>query len=184
MKSDKELYELYLAGEIAAYDELIVRYGDSLTFYLNGYLHNLQDAEDLMVEAFARIMVKKPKIKGDGVKTYLYKTARNLASRFHRRESRMNGFSIDEVSEEGIWSSFPEESRFEEERKEILHYCMERIDPQLKEALWLIYFEELSYDQAAEVMNVNRKKIDHLLQKGKKSLKEELLKEGVVNAYR
>lgn len=37
MKSDKELYELYLAGDIAAYDELIMRYGDSLTFYLNGY---------------------------------------------------------------------------------------------------------------------------------------------------
>ena len=59
MKSDKELYDLYLAGDIAAYDELIVRYGDSLTFYLNGYLHNLQDAEDLMVEAFARIIEKE-----------------------------------------------------------------------------------------------------------------------------
>ena len=184
MKSDKEMYDLYLSGDIGAYDELIIRYGDSLTFYLNGYVHNMQDAEDLMIEAFARIMVKKPRIRGDGVKAYLYKTARNLATRFHERETRFRGFSIDEVSEEGIWTYLPENSSFEEDRRDILHMCMERIDPQLKEALWLIYFEDMSYDQAAEVMNVSRKKIDHLLQKGKKSLREELVKEGVTNAYR
>ena len=63
MQSDHELYSLFLAGDTRAYDELMIRYGDSLTVYLNGYLHDWHDAEDLMIEAFARIMAKKPRIR-------------------------------------------------------------------------------------------------------------------------
>ena len=45
------------------------------------------------------------------------------------------------------------------------------------------FFEEMSYAEAAAVMKVNRKKIDHLLQRGKKNMRLELLKEGMVSAY-
>ena len=60
---------------------------------------------------------------------------------------------------------------------------MERIDPMMREALWLIYFEDLSYDDTAKIMKVNRKKIDNLLTRGRKQLKEELEKEGYKHAY-
>ena len=57
MRSDDELYSAFLAGSGTAYDELMIRHGDDLLVYLNGYTHNFHDAEDLMIEAFARIMV-------------------------------------------------------------------------------------------------------------------------------
>ena len=60
---------------------------------------------------------------------------------------------------------------------------MERIDPMMREALWLIYFEDLSYDDTAKIMKVNQKKIDNLLTRGRKQLKEELEKEGYKHAY-
>jgi RNA polymerase sigma-70 factor (ECF subfamily) len=53
----------------------------------------------------------------------------------------------------------------------------------MREALWLVYFEDLSYAETAEVMNVSVKKIDNLLSRGKKRLREELEKEGVEHAY-
>ena len=64
-----------------------------------------------------------------------------------------------------------------------MHLCLDRIDPLLKEALWLIYFEDMSYAEAAEIMKVNTKKIDHLLTRGKHKLREELLKEGINHAH-
>ena len=70
-----------------------------------------------------------------------------------------------------------------EERKQILYMCLDRIEPELKEALWLIYVEGLSYTEAASVMKVNSKRIDHLLQRGKRQMRNELVKEGVVSAY-
>ena len=183
MSRDDELYRQFLGGRTSAYDELMILYGDSLTFYLYGYLHNWQDAEDLTVEAFARIMVKKPRIREGGFKAYLYKTARNLASRFHSRESRAEIFSLEGAEKELADSLLLENHLQEEEKKHILHLCLERIDPALREALWLVYFEDLSYEDAAGVMNVSRKRVDKLLQRGKTILRTELEKEGITNAH-
>ena len=183
MRNDDELYSSFLSGESSAFDELMIRYGDSLTYYLNGYLHNPEDAEDLMIESFARIMVKKPKIHKGNFKAYLYKTARNLASRFHEKKKRTGDFSLDDLNEQGIEPVYSEDNYLEEERKKALHMCIKRLDPWLREALWLFYFEGLSYADAADVMGVSKKKIDHLLSKGKEQLKRELAKEGIVNAY-
>ena len=194
-KNDDTLYQHFLQGDTASYDELMIRYGDRLTFYLHGYLHDINDAEDLMIEAFARIMAKRPNIGEGAFKAYLFKTARNLALRHHEQKRKMQVFSIDSLDSEiaervlaagtgQIDGNSPvEEDIGLEERKKILHLCLDRIEPELKEALWLIYFEEMSYAEAAAVMKVNRKKIDHLLQRGKKNMKIELVKEGMVSAY-
>ena len=194
-KNDDTLYQHFLQGDTASYVELMIRYGDRLTFYLHGYLHDINDAEDLMIEAFARIMAKRPNIGEGAFKAYLFKTARNLALRHHEQKRKMQVFSIDSLDSEiaervlaagtgQIDGNSPvEEDIGLEERKQLLHLCLDRIEPELKEALWLIYFEEMSYAEAAAVMKVNRKKIDHLLQRGKKNMKIELVKEGMVSAY-
>ena len=177
-KSDDMLYRQYLKGDTASYDELMIRYGDRLTFYLHGYLHDVNDAEDLMIEAFARIMAKKPKIGEGAFKAYLYKTARNLALRHQERKRKLQVFSIDSMDSDLAdivlapdESNPVEENVGQAERNQVLHLCLDRIEPELKEALWLIYFEGLSYSQAASVMKVNSKKIDHLLQRGKRQMR-------------
>lgn len=180
---DSELYESFrMNGDIPSYDRLMIRYGDSLILYLNGYTHDLQDAEDLMIEAFARIMVKRPRIKDGAFKAYLYKTARNLASRFHEKQSHFQTFGFDDLSEEIADHVLTEELLNDKHRKEVLHLCLDRIDPRMKEALWLFFFEDLSYEQIADVMKLRRKQVDHLLERGKKQMKEELEKEGIEDA--
>ena len=69
------------------------------------------------------------------------------------------------------------------ERKRALHACLNRMDKDTREVLWLVYFEDMSYAEAASVMGVNKKRIDHLLSRGKKQLSTELKKEGITNAY-
>ncbi|MCR4633127.1 MAG: sigma-70 family RNA polymerase sigma factor [Erysipelotrichaceae bacterium] len=182
MLSDDELYRSFLKGETSSYDQLMIRYGDSLTFYIEGYLHDLQDSEDLMIEAFARIMVKKPRIAPGCFKAYLYKTARNLAARFHEKRKNMQPFGFEDLREDIADSMQTLQLLENERRKETLHLCLERIDPQMKEALWLFYFEDLSYEQIADVMRIRKKQVDHLLSRGKQMMKKELMKEGVTDA--
>ena len=40
----------------------------------------------------------------------------------------------------------------------------------------------MSYTEAASVMGVNNKKVDNLLAKGKREMKEELIREGITRA--
>ena len=183
MRSDDELYSAFLTGDGTAYDELMIRHGDDLLIYLNGYTHNFHDAEDLMIDAFARIMVKKPSIGAGNFRAYLFRTGRNLATRFHFRSHRADVFSMDDLDREIAGGTLPEQIAWDNEKNGILNVCLERIDPQLREALWLVYCEGMTYAQAAEIMGVSSRKIDKLLARGKSLLKEELGKEGVTNPY-
>ena len=181
-ETDDRWYGRFLSGDKESYGELMRAHGDELVLYLHALVHSWEDAEDLMVEAFARIMVKRPTIRPGGFKAYLYKTARNLAARFHGRARRAELFSLDELEDALPAGELPEALAQETERRRALFRCLERIEPALREALWLVYCEDLPYKEAAAVMKVSEKRIDHLLQRGKRLLREELAKEGVTDA--
>ena len=178
--SDDRLYREYLDGDLSAGDRLMLRYGDVLTAYLDGFLHNAHDAEDLMLDCFAVILVNKPAIREGHFRAYLFRVARNKANRLWRRRYRQQEFSLDEnLPAPG---GGPEDTLWQNERSAVLQRCMNRIAPQYREAIWLFYSMNLSYEQAAGVMGCTRKKVDNLLRNGKNRLRQELEKEGITHA--
>ena len=54
MATDEELYGQYLCGDETGLELLIKKYGDPLTLYIDGYLHDVHEAEDLMMETLDR----------------------------------------------------------------------------------------------------------------------------------
>ena len=59
---------------------------------------------------------------------------------------------------------------------------MERLHDDYREALYLTYFENLSYTEAAEVMGKSVKQVTNLIYRGKERLRGLLEKEGITNA--
>ena len=180
MRSDGELYESYLAGDESACDALMLRYGDEVTAYLNGFLQDHGESEDLMIEVFARIMVRKPKIREGNFRAYLFGAARHEAARKHRIKARLKEFSLEDAPPPAVDSSETEYLR--SERTEALRRCLDRLDPRYREPLWLVYAMGMSYEQTAGILGCPVKKIDNLLTAGKKLLRRELEKEGTENA--
>ena len=180
MQSDDALYRLFLSGEKSAGDQLMIRYADVLTAYLDGFLHNAQDAEDLMLGCFTVILVTRPAIEEGHFRAYLFKVARNKVNHLWKLRFRQPEFSLDEDLPAQVPS--PEDTVWEDERNAILQKCLNRIAPQYREVLWLFYFMNLSYEQCAKVMNCTKKKIDNLLRNGKDRLRLELEKEGITYA--
>ncbi len=86
MSTDEEFYKQYLCGDEAGLEALMKKYGDPLTLYINGYLHDVHEAEDLMMETFSWLFMKKPRIRDGGFKAYLYKAARHMALR-HKKQT-------------------------------------------------------------------------------------------------
>lgn len=146
VKDDEKLYHQYLAGDEAAADILVERYGDALTIYIYGFTSNVQDAEDMMIEAFSLMFAKPRPVSEPGTfKGYLFKIGRNLASRH---------------------------------RKKQLYDAMSRLKEDYRESLYLVYFEDMSYRQAASVMGKTENQVTKLIFRGKQSLKTILEKEG------
>ena len=184
MFSDDELYRQYLAGDASAGDQLMLQCSDSLTAYLDAFLHNAHDAEDLMLDCFAVILVNKPNIREGNFRAYLFRVARNKANRLWRLRMKRNEFSLEENPRNIHKAEVPgvELAAEKRERDAIIERCLKRIAPQYREALSLIYDFDMSYSQAADVLNCSTKKIDNLLTHGKKQLRRELEKEGITRA--
>ncbi|OAQ37027.1 hypothetical protein A5N82_08465 [Christensenella minuta] len=56
------------------------------------------------------------------------------------------------------------------------------MNPDYREALYLTYFEDMRYAQAAEVTGKTVKQITNMVYRGKESLRKLLEREGITNA--
>lgn len=182
METDEALYHQYLNGIDHGLEALMERYGNSLTLYIDGYLHNIHDAEDLMIEAFSYLIAKKPNIRDGCFKAYLYKSARHLAIRCAARKRKHNAFSLENLNSEPESDILLEETVRTAERSRILHMCMEKINPDYREALYLVYFENMRHSEAGAVMGKSEKQITNLIYRGRHSLRGHLEREGIVHA--
>ena len=180
MACDETLYRQYIAGDDAGLEALMKQYGSSLTLYIDGYLHDVHEAEELMLDVFAYLFTKKPKIRDGGFKAYLYKAARHMALR--RKSKRKRLFSLSELADEPEGRLLAEEVIQTEERNRTLHFCMDEMNPDYREVLYLTYFEDMSYAQAAEVTGKTVKQITNMVYRGKASLRRLLEREGITNA--
>ena len=176
--TDEELYRSYLKDDATGLEELMRRYGSALTLYIDGYIGDVHEAEDLMIEVFSYLFTKRPHIRDGGLRAYIYKAARHMALRHKSR--RRPVFSLDDLPREPEAEMLVEEAVRSRERSQVLHLCMERLHVEYREALYLTYFEELSYKEAARVMGKNVKQVTNLVYRGKQSLRRLLEQEGFI----
>ena len=176
------LYLNYLHGDENGLRTLIERHGDNLTRYINGYIHDLTQSEDFMIESFSRLLAKQPQFGETGFKTYLYKTGRNLALS-HLKKSRMKlSFYLEELEHELSVPDSAKDSLMIKELNQIVGKSLEQINPEYREAIYLFYYEEMSYTEAADVMKKSEKQLANLIYRGKQALKPIFEKEGITDA--
>ena len=75
------------------------------------------------------------------------------------------------------YSSF-EDKVLKDEQARQLHNALPKLKSEYRTALMLIYFEDMSYKEAAAVMHKTVKQIDNYLSRGKTALKKLLSEEG------
>lgn len=171
-------YRRFLDGEESAFDEVQKLYFDRLTFYINRFTHNLYDAEDLAVDTLLELLIHKNRYNfRTPLKAYLFAIAHNKALNFLRKRDHFRSVSVDETEELADQASL-EEDLLLDEQKRALTRELEHLPEDMREAIHLVFYEELSYEEAARVMHKNRKQIDNLLTRAKAILREKLGKEG------
>ena len=92
-------------------------------------------------------------------------------------------FSLDELTGEPDGRLLAVEVIRTEERNRILHFCMDEMNPDYREVLYLTYFEDMSYAQAAEVTGKTVKQITNMVYRGKESLRRLLEREGRISLF-
>lgn len=168
--SDKALKDYQLVrnaidtGDQKAYAELMSRYKDSIYFMLLKMVNNRDDADDLTIEAFGKAFKNIKQYTPDyAFSTWLFKIATNNCIDFIRKK-RKQTFSIDkglETDDGGeltidIRSSQPdpEENLMKKQKVLMMRDVVERLKPRYKKLVELRYFQERSYEEIAEELNL------------------------------
>ena len=182
MTQDEQLYQSYLDGDEGGLRELMERYGNSLTLYISGMIHDFHDGEDLMLEAFSRMLAKEPRLCEHGFKAYLFKTGRNLALRYIAKNRLHTQFGFEDLDNEPESTELVEDVIRQKELADLLRRSMEQINSDYREALYLLYFAEMSRTEAAQVMKKTEKQMDNLAYRGKQAMRQILEQEGITDA--
>lgn len=77
-----------------------------------------------------------------------------------------------------------EERLIAQEEKIAVNAALNRLPEEYRTVLHLIYFEELSYEDAARVMRKSRKQVDNLLYRAKKALRSAMGREAALKAVK
>lgn len=162
-----------------SFEEIVNKYGNKLLMFINSIVHNMSISEELMEDSFVQIIIKKKTFEDEiKFKSYLFKIGRNKALNHLKRTSLIKMESIDLYTDMIIdEKKYIEENFIKGEINIHLYKAMKRLNPEYREILYLIYFEDMTYDMAGTVMKKSKKQIDNLVYRAKKQLKNIIEKE-------
>ncbi len=179
MDNGASSYHRFLMGDKNGFSQIVYDYYDGLVLYLNTWLNNLYDAEDMAQETLAVLIAKKPAFNGkSSFKTWLYSIGRNVTVKFLRKNHRMIVSSPEEVTLLTTQEQDAAREYFADEEKQALHRCLLRLNPDFRRVLWLKYFEEMPASEIATAMGKTISSINHLIVRAKEALEKEMNEEG------
>jgi len=147
-----------------AYAELMERYRDSIYFMILRMVNSKDDADDLTIEAFGKAFKRLHQYTPQfAFSTWLFKIASNNCID-HIRKKRIQAMSLDAgfTNEEGDSMAFsvrdeeldPMASMERQQRINKLRDIVQQLKPRYRELVELRYFEEYSYEEISEQLNL------------------------------
>ena len=172
-------YRRYLEGDEDAFEDIVNELFDKLVFFIHRYVQDMQIAEDIAIDSFTDLIVHKHRYDFRvSLKTYLFMIGRSRALTYLKRNKHRRHTSLDEVCLPLADDAF-ERRMLQNEQQQLLHEALAALPEDMRIAVHLIYFEDLSYEEAARVMKKSKKQVDNLLYRAKKELRIALRKEEV-----
>lgn len=164
MISDETLMLEFQRGSREAFEELFARYRGPLYGFFRRRLNGDQRAEDLMQETFLAVIRASPRYEPRAlVRTYLYGIAMNLLAAERRKQFR--DAPGGEIAPEPACADAAEVVLW-------IRQALEKLDDAEREILMLREYEQLSYSEIAELVNVPVNTVRSRLFRARMALKE------------
>jgi len=187
--SDKNLVqEIIQHNNHQAFEELVNRYKKMVITTGMGFLSNYHDAEDIAQDVFIELYKSLPEFRNESkLSTWIYRITVNKSLNFLRRRKRetiISSFWGDKRKENGE-SKFnihlidePINSNLEtREQHRLLRNAINKLPDNQRIALILSTYQELSYKEIAEVMEVSLSAVESLLFRAKSNLRKVMVKQ-------
>jgi RNA polymerase sigma factor (sigma-70 family) len=152
------------SGDQSAFNELLNKYRNPVKFMVQRMISNPDDVEDVTIETFGKAFSNINTYAPDyAFSTWLFRIATNRCID-HIRKKRISTLSLshtyttDDGDYEGIDVASntlsPEEETIKEQKNLLMRGFVQKLKPNYRILVELRYFEELSYEEIAEKLDL------------------------------
>jgi RNA polymerase sigma-70 factor, ECF subfamily len=188
---DKQLIkEILIDNSQKAFEQLVNHYQPLVVKTCLGFVSSYADAEDLAQDVFIEVFQSLSSFRSEAqLSTWLYRIAVNKSLNFVRKQKRERMFrsiesfftSKGDIAEridiEDKWGDTAETNIQRAENKQLLKSAINSLPENQRIAFVLSKYQDLSYKEIAEVMNVTLSSVESLLFRAKTNLQKSLKKE-------
>jgi RNA polymerase sigma factor (sigma-70 family) len=166
------LWESFRKGDADAFAALFREHYGILYRFGNKFTKDTELLEDSIQELFIELWQAKSQAPVLSVKAYLLKSLKYKLLKAFRKHGKTvaihdNGDVPFELSHE----TFLIDQQESDEKKQRVIKALERLTHRQKEIIYLKYYQNLSYEEVSEIMNINYQVARNLLYQAIKSLK-------------
>jgi RNA polymerase sigma-70 factor (ECF subfamily) len=171
--------------DAAAFEELVLRYQNRLVSLLSHLVGKRDMAEDLAQDCFFRVYrARKRYVPGSKFSTWLFTIANNIASNALRGLSRRREVDLrppgpDESAGNPLDAAavaasalMPTRQLDKAELRQVVQLAVAALNERQRMAVLLAKFEQLSYNEIAEIMDMTPQAIKSLLSRARTKLRE------------
>ncbi len=160
--------------------ELIERYQGPVYTMAYRMLGNAADADDIAQRAFIRVWLAAPSYEPEArFSTWLFTIVRNLVFNEMRRRQRKPASSLEAAAEQGFCAGGSPEQAPDahlelKDLETVVERALTRLNPQARMAVQLRRFEDMGYEDIAEVLGISVSATKSLLFRARRDLREML----------
>lgn len=159
-ETDLVLIQQSKNGNLVAFEELVRRYQRQIYRVVYRFVHNSADAQDLAQETFIHAFEAIKSFKEEyRFYTWIYRIAVNLCLNFSKRNRRIIPSRLDDVSPEYVVApeqGNPEQVMARKEMSANIERAVNRLPGPQKTVFILRAYEELSYEEIAQVLKISK----------------------------
>ena len=174
LEEEKELVAQILSGNKERYAVIVDEYQQIVANLCYSLVGNSVDVDEVVQRVFVDLYEALPRFQFKSrLSTFVYRMTVNVVAKEMKHRGRYTTLEEGVAERQGSEPS-SEEKRINEERLAKLREAIGRLKPEQRTALVLYTYDNLSYNDIAEVIGASLSKVESLIFRAKKNLKEML----------
>ncbi len=167
--SDECLLQATGQGDLKAFEEIVNRHQSWAWRVACRYLNSQEDATDVVQEAFLRLLSASCNYEPrSAFRTYFYRIITRLCFDQSRKKQLINSNELPDIADSRKNAA---ELLAEKETNRAVQSAIETLPDRQRMAIILRYYEELSYQEIATILEVTSKAVERLLSRGRDQLR-------------
>jgi RNA polymerase sigma-70 factor (ECF subfamily) len=179
MLDDTDIKELARSNRAAADDMVIRKYRQPLFQHASYILKNYEEAIDVAQEVFIKALREKRLYDAEfKIKAWLYRVTRNLCFNMVRDRRRRTAI-LDSMPKKRKDDAVQDVMVFRSEQQQAMFEALQRLTENHREILQLRYYQDLSYAEISETLDIALGTVMSRLSRAKRRLAEAIEVSGV-----